>query len=356
MQAEGTSATKISWRNVDLRIFLTSFRIIFYPDAFLSLWMHGSFYAVDYTLAAAVSDIFTNTYDFNVLYTGLAFLPRGVGIVMGGYCNSRLLDYNYKVTARKHNQPTDRVSGDNLRDFPRERARSRGTYYLIIILTGTLLAYGWTVQHGKHFSIPFTRQRPQALWPGDPSTIRDPEPEQLCRKLARLHRESTSPTGMFGFHITTCRGNVPLYVPWEKSWTVFYSNLLSCALPRDTLVNGPWADINRLATHACESVIPRLLTPLVSNGRSIKPSLIHDDMWEEITGTSPVTGNIYLFDAAVSMRIASWSWGIGGARLIAFMMRFIRGRAFSITRRMSRCGNGTIGIGSTLCFMMCCFR
>ncbi|KAL4797445.1 major facilitator superfamily domain-containing protein [Aspergillus venezuelensis] len=162
--SEGTSATKISWRNVDLRIFLTSFRIIFYPDAFLSHWMHGSLYAVDYTLAAAVSDIFTNTYDINVLNTGLAFLPRGVGIMMGGYCNGRIMDYNYKVTARKHNQAIDGVSGDNLRDFPIERARSRGTYYLLIISTGTLLAYGWTVQHEKPFSIPLVLQFMQCFW------------------------------------------------------------------------------------------------------------------------------------------------------------------------------------------------
>ncbi|KAL4797444.1 Fructosamine kinase-domain-containing protein [Aspergillus venezuelensis] len=133
----------------------------------------------------------------------------------------------------------------------------------------------------------------------DPLTLRDPEPEQLCRKLARLHRESTSPTGMFGFHVTTCQGNVPLYVPWEKSWTVFYSNLLSCVLARDTLLNGPWANLNTLAARAVESVIPRLLAPLESNGRLIKPSLIQGDMWEGNTGTSPVTGNIYLFDAAV---------------------------------------------------------
>lgn len=132
---------------LNIRIFAVAFRIIFFPDAFLCLWMHRSFYAVDYILAATVSDIFTHIYRFNTLFTGLSYLPRGVGIIVGGYCNGRMMDYNHKATACKHNRLINRVSGDDLQDFPIERARSTGTYYLLIISTGTLLAYGWTVYY-----------------------------------------------------------------------------------------------------------------------------------------------------------------------------------------------------------------
>ncbi|KAL4915525.1 major facilitator superfamily domain-containing protein [Aspergillus aurantiobrunneus] len=149
---------------LNLRMFATPFRIIFFPDAFLCLWMHGSFYTVDYILAATVSDIFTNTYDFNTLFVGLSYLPRGIGIVTGGYCNGRMMDHNYKATARKLNRAINRVSGDDLQSFPIELARSRGIYYLLAISTATLVAYGWTVHHERHFSIPLVLQYIQGLW------------------------------------------------------------------------------------------------------------------------------------------------------------------------------------------------
>jgi fructosamine-3-kinase len=44
---------------------------------------------------------------------------------------------------------------------------------------------------------------------------RVPGPNQLCSKLAQLHRTSISPTGKFGFHTTTCQGRIPWSVGWE---------------------------------------------------------------------------------------------------------------------------------------------
>ena len=45
-------------------------------------------------------------------------------------------------------------------------------------------------------------------------------------------------------------------------------------------------------------VIPRLLGALGVEGRTIKPMLIHGDLWEGNIGTDRVTGNLYVFDAA----------------------------------------------------------
>ncbi|KAE8151993.1 hypothetical protein BDV25DRAFT_170932 [Aspergillus avenaceus] len=141
----------------NIRIFIVPFRIIFFPDIFLCLWMHGSFYDIDYILAATVSHTFTNICQFNMLFTGLSYLPRGVRIIVGGYYYGRLMDYNYKITARQHNISVRSVSGDHLQEFPIESARSRGSY-LLFISTGTLVAYGWTVYYEKHFSIPLILQ------------------------------------------------------------------------------------------------------------------------------------------------------------------------------------------------------
>ncbi|KAI1777246.1 Fructosamine kinase-domain-containing protein [Hypoxylon cercidicola] len=46
-----------------------------------------------------------------------------------------------------------------------------------------------------------------------------------------------------------------------------------------------------------EQLIPRLLNPLTADGRSIKPCLIHGDLWESNIGTDANTGELYIFDA-----------------------------------------------------------
>lgn len=132
---------------------LACFRIVFYKDTFLTLWLHGSFYTVDYSFVAAVPDIFKDIYQFNELQVGLAYLPRGVGIIVGSYCTGKLMDYNYRLTARKAGWKVDKVAGDDLLQFPIEMARSRSSYWLLCISTATMVGYGWAVHRAAHFAV-----------------------------------------------------------------------------------------------------------------------------------------------------------------------------------------------------------
>ncbi|KAF9632799.1 Major facilitator superfamily [Lasiodiplodia theobromae] len=143
---------------------LTCLRIIFHLDTFLALWMHGSFYTVDYTLVAAVPAIFKDIYSFNELQIGLAYLPRGAGIIIGSYCNGRLMDLNFKVTAQKVGWTPDPASRNNIDDFPIEKARSRGSFWLLLISTATLVGYGWAVSSHVHVSVPLILQFVQGFW------------------------------------------------------------------------------------------------------------------------------------------------------------------------------------------------
>ncbi|KAI0967868.1 Fructosamine kinase-domain-containing protein [Xylaria arbuscula] len=140
---------------------------------------------------------------------------------------------------------------------------------------------------------------------------RMPEPTQLCSKLARLHRESRSPTGEFGFHITTCQGRVPQSVSWEKSWTSFFIRLLQHVAKLDFEYNEYWEKLDTVEKRLISDVIPRLLGALEADGRTIKPSLIHADLWEGNTGTAFENGNVYIFDSAAfyahnEMEVGDW--------------------------------------------------
>ncbi|EXJ92439.1 hypothetical protein A1O3_00990 [Capronia epimyces CBS 606.96] len=139
-------------------------RIIFHRDTFLVLWMHASFYTVDYSLVAAIPDIYQQIYRFNALEIGLAYLPRGVGIIVGGFCVGKAMDWNYRATAREINWNIDHVSGDDLLDFPIERARSRGSRWLLLVSTAGLVGYGWAVHYHVHPAVLLALQFLQGFW------------------------------------------------------------------------------------------------------------------------------------------------------------------------------------------------
>lgn len=159
----GKSTNESAIRKYNFNIFVACFRIIFHKDTIFSLWMHGSFYVVDYAFVAALPDIYTD-YHFNELYIGLAYLPRGVGIIVGSYFTGKLMDLNYRITARQIGWSTEKATGDDLFRFPIERARTRRSYWMLAVSTATMLGYGWAVHTGAHFAIALVLQFLQGFW------------------------------------------------------------------------------------------------------------------------------------------------------------------------------------------------
>jgi fructosamine-3-kinase len=124
-----------------------------------------------------------------------------------------------------------------------------------------------------------------------------PEPVEFTNKLAELHKKSTSPTGKFGFHVTTCDGKMAHTVEWEESWAIFFQKLLIGVCKLDVETNGPWPELERATKQVAFHVVPRLLGALQTEGRQIKPSIIHGDLWEGNLGISMETGDILMYDA-----------------------------------------------------------
>lgn len=138
-----------------------------------------------------------------------------------------------------------------------------------------------------------------------------PDPQRLCANLAELHRKSVSPTGKFGFQVRTCHGNTPQPTEWNSSWTRYFTRYMAKMMALELEANGPWEDLRKVENRTLSHVIPRLIGILEADGRNIKPCLIHADLWEGNTGTSPETGDVYVFDAGSyyahnEMEIAMW--------------------------------------------------
>ncbi|KAF4982166.1 hypothetical protein FZEAL_2143 [Fusarium zealandicum] len=124
-----------------------------------------------------------------------------------------------------------------------------------------------------------------------------PRPHKFAALLSTLHQKSVSPTGKFGFHVTTYAGNLPQYIAWEDSWETFFAKSMRCALDLEIKARGPSEELNDLSRALFDEVIPRLLRPLESKGRTVKPSLIHGDLWYANSGIDVNTGEPLVFDA-----------------------------------------------------------
>ena len=155
----------VTWTKRMLKMLkpLACLRVIFWKDAALVLWMHASYYMIDYSIQTSIPSSFKDIYHFNELQIGLAYLPRSAGIICGGYVNGKLMDRNYRTTAEEIGHTIDRERGDDLRHFPIERARTRGSWYLVAILTATLIGYGWALEQCSHVSIPLLLQLSQGF-------------------------------------------------------------------------------------------------------------------------------------------------------------------------------------------------
>ena len=106
------------------------------------------------------------------------------------------------------------------------------------------------------------------------------EPTKLAAGLANLHRESRSPTGKFGFHLSTCHAKIPQAVDsWEESWCDLYAKHFRRVIEIASPIIGR-RDFDRLSNLVLESVVPRLLLPLQDHGRVLKPCLVHGNCWD----------------------------------------------------------------------------
>jgi fructosamine-3-kinase len=124
-----------------------------------------------------------------------------------------------------------------------------------------------------------------------------PEPDQFAALLSALHQKSVSPTGKFGFHVTTYAGNLPQFVAWEDSWEIFFAKSMRWALDLEIERKGPNEELDVLSQSLFDKVIPRLLRPLESEGRSVKPSLVHGDLWYANAGIDVNDGQSLIVDA-----------------------------------------------------------
>ena len=123
-----------------------------------------------------------------------------------------------------------------------------------------------------------------------------PDVEQLGEVLAELHWKNVSPNGKYGFSVPTYQGTIPQRVDWQDTWEQFFYNLMERILSIEWKSQGPDEELKELTSAMLTKVIPRLLRPLETGGREIKPRLLHGDIWDGNTSQNLDTDFPVIYD------------------------------------------------------------
>lgn len=126
---------------------------------------------------------------------------------------------------------------------------------------------------------------------------RVPPLPQFLAIVKKLHQTSTSPTGKFGFHCTTYWGPPPLINEWTDSWEEYWSRQLRSDVAYAQRIYGEDGELATLTEEFIQKAVARLLRPLQTGGRSIKPSLCHGDLWDGNVQIDVDTKQTILFDS-----------------------------------------------------------
>ncbi|KAL2020067.1 hypothetical protein VTK56DRAFT_8871 [Thermocarpiscus australiensis] len=124
----------------------------------LAVACYSIYYTLYSCLQASLSTIFVEIYNVTGLFAGLSYIPFGVACVLASSLAGRILDYDYRRTAKSLGFKVDRCKGNDLSAFPIERARLRTCKYSIILCAPFIIAYGWVLQAKLHIAVPLTLQ------------------------------------------------------------------------------------------------------------------------------------------------------------------------------------------------------
>ncbi|KAL9029153.1 MAG: hypothetical protein Q9180_007063 [Flavoplaca navasiana] len=124
-----------------------------------------------------------------------------------------------------------------------------------------------------------------------------PDIQSFCALVARVHLDSMGKSTKYGFPITTHLANIGNDNSWSDSWEKWYARALKRMLEEEEESHGPDENLAILTAGLFEKVIPRLLRPLETGGRHIKPCLIHSDLWPGNAKPDAVTDEPIIFDS-----------------------------------------------------------
>ncbi|UKZ57914.1 hypothetical protein TrVGV298_011775 [Trichoderma virens] len=131
---------------------LKTLLIISEKDCAVTLFYNAIIYTSWYTVTANFSNLLSEIYHLNTLQIGLCYIPFGVGAALSIMANGYIQDWNYARVARSHGFPVDKKRGDDLTNFPIEKARLNIVWPFVYVGAVAIIGFGWAATFKTHIS------------------------------------------------------------------------------------------------------------------------------------------------------------------------------------------------------------
>lgn len=99
------------------------------------------------SITASLSTLFLEIYNLSEWQAGLIYLPFALGETASTFFSGQLLDGAYRKARTKRGLSTDRINGDDLDNFPIEKARLNVMRIPMLAIVVCTVAYGWVLQY-----------------------------------------------------------------------------------------------------------------------------------------------------------------------------------------------------------------
>lgn len=125
-----------------------------------------------------------------------------------------------------------------------------------------------------------------------------PSPDDFPELMAEFHKrsEQVGKSGEFGYDVISWGGTNPVRYPISSSWEECFTKCMEFTFAMEQETHGSDEEWDDLREKIMTKVIPRLLRPLETEGRSVKPALCHGNLWDGNTSVDASTGVPRIFD------------------------------------------------------------
>lgn len=124
---------------------LRSLTIIVRRDNTVIILACGLLYVVYTCINTSLSVLFIDNYSLTQWQAGLIYLPFGIGGTVSTFFSGRLLDKAYRGARTKRGLSVNKAVGDDLDNFPIEKARLGMMRAPMLLTACAVLAFGWVL-------------------------------------------------------------------------------------------------------------------------------------------------------------------------------------------------------------------
>ncbi|KAF1969707.1 major facilitator superfamily transporter [Bimuria novae-zelandiae CBS 107.79] len=136
---------------VTLEMFVEPLSLLKRKEILMNLLFGGVIYAIWSMVTSSTTTLFKQAFGLNEVMLGLAFIPNGVGTIIGSTVIGKLLNTSYAQVEEAYRIEHDIPSKEKLSkysipiDFPIEKARLKHIPWITAVFITSTMAYGFSV-------------------------------------------------------------------------------------------------------------------------------------------------------------------------------------------------------------------